>query len=120
MVLKEAFGGGRGATSIGIARVGLSELYTEGASQFIEARGGVVRTSATVERLVIENQRAVAVEFKGGERLEADAIISAVPHAAFLKMLPDEWRAGEFAALERLRRLATIGALYPLGERIGA
>ncbi|HJQ26703.1 MAG TPA: hydroxysqualene dehydroxylase HpnE [Blastocatellia bacterium] len=103
VVLKEAFGGGRAATSIGIARVGLSELYTEGATRFIEAHGGHVRTAATVERLVIENKRVVAVELKGGERFEADALISAVPHAAFLRMLPDEWRAGEFATLARLR-----------------
>ena len=103
VVLKEAFGGGRKATSIGIARVGLSELYTEGASRFIEARGGTIKTNATVERLVIEGRRIVAVELKSGERLEADAVISAVPHAAFLKMLPEELRAGEFAAVERLR-----------------
>jgi len=103
VVLKEAFGGGRKATSIGIARVGLSELYTEGATRFIEARGGTIKTNATVERLVIEGRRAVAVELKSGERLAADAVISAVPHAAFLKMLPEELRAGEFAAIERLR-----------------
>jgi hydroxysqualene dehydroxylase len=103
VVLREAFGGGRRATSIGVARVGLSELYTEGASRFIEARGGSVRTNATVERLVIEGQRIVAVELKNGERRTADAVISAVPHAAFLKILPAELRSGEFAAVERLR-----------------
>lgn len=102
VVLKEAFGAGRRATSIGIARVGLSELYTEGAKAFIESRGGEVRTSATVERLLIDGKRIVAVELKDGERLEADAVISAVPHPALLKMLPDELRAGEFAALEKL------------------
>jgi squalene-associated FAD-dependent desaturase len=102
VVLKEAFGGGRQATSIGISRVGLSELYTEGATAFIESRGGEVRTSATVERLVIEEGRVVAVEMKSGERIEARAVISAVPHSAFIKLLPDEWR-GEFAAVARLR-----------------
>jgi hydroxysqualene dehydroxylase len=103
VVLKEAFGAGRRATSIGIARVGLSQLYTEGAKAFIESRGGEVRTSATVEQLVIDGKRIVAVELKDGERLAADAVISAVPHPALLKMLPDELRAGEFAALEKLR-----------------
>jgi hydroxysqualene dehydroxylase len=102
VVLKRVFGAGRRASSIGIARVGLSELYTDGAATYIEARGGKVRTSATVERLVIEGKRVVAVELKDGERIEADAVISAVPHTAFLKMLPDEWR-GEFAAIAGLR-----------------
>lgn len=103
VVLKLAFGAGREATRIGIARVGLSQLYTEGATRFIESRGGAVRTSATVERLVIEGQRIVAVELKDGERVEADAVISAVPHTALLKMLPDALRAGEFAGIEGLR-----------------
>src|SRR5205085_8430666 len=88
VVLKEAFGGGRRATSIGIARVGLSELYTEGATRFIESRGGSVRTNATVERLVVEDKRVAAVEMKGGGRLEAGAVISALPHAARLKVAP--------------------------------
>jgi hydroxysqualene dehydroxylase len=103
VVLKEAFGGGRRATSIGISRVGLSHLYTEGAAAFVQSRGGEVRTGATVERLVIEGKRAVAVELKDGGRVEADAVISAVPHAALSKMLPGELRGGEFAALEKLR-----------------
>src|SRR5215216_6055742 len=50
VVLREAFGGGRKDSSIGIARVGLSELYTEGASDFIRSRGGEVRTNAPVSR----------------------------------------------------------------------
>jgi squalene-associated FAD-dependent desaturase len=108
VVLRAAFGAGRRATSIGIARVGLSELYTEGATRFIESRGGEVRTSATVERLVIEDRRIVAVELKDGERLEADAVISAVPHTALLKILPDELRAREFAAIDRLRAAPII------------
>jgi hydroxysqualene dehydroxylase len=103
VVLNLGFGADRKAMSMGIARVGLSELYTEGATQFIESHGGAVRTSATVERLVVECGRIVTVDLKGGERLEADAVISAVPPAALLKMLPDELRSGEFAAIEKLR-----------------
>jgi len=103
VVLKEAFGAGRRATSIGIARVGLSQLYTEGAKEFIEARGGSVRTNAPVEQLQIEGKHLIAVELKDGERIEADAVISAVPHTALLKMLPQELRSGEFATIDKLR-----------------
>ena len=102
VVLKEAFGGGSRGTSIGIARVGLSELYTEGASDFIRSRGGEVRTDAQVHRLVIEDGSVMAVELIGGERLEADSFISAVPPAALLQMLPEDLRGKEFSKLESL------------------
>lgn len=102
VVLKEAFGRDRKSTSIGIARVGLSDLYTVGASRFIEAHGGKVQTGAQVNRLVIEQGKVAAVELKDGERITADYVISAVPHSAFLQMLPDELRDNEFRSLAAL------------------
>jgi hydroxysqualene dehydroxylase len=102
VVLREAFGGGGKSTSIGIARVGLSELYTEGASDFIRSHGGEVRTNAQVQRIVIEGSSAKAIELKGGERVGADYFLSAVPSSAFLRLLPVELRAGEFASLASL------------------
>jgi hydroxysqualene dehydroxylase len=102
VVLKEAFGKGIKNAAIGISRVGLSDLYTEGAQEFIEARGGEVRTGAQVARLIVERGRAAAVELKDGERIEADYFISAVPHSAFLQMISDELRTGEFMQLASL------------------
>jgi squalene-associated FAD-dependent desaturase len=99
VVLKEAFGSSRKSASIGIARVGLSDLYTTGASAFITARGGEVRTGAQVNRLVIEQGKVAAVELKDGERITADYFISAVTHSAFLQMIPEE---DEFRALAGL------------------
>ncbi len=89
-VLEEAFGGGRSSTSIGIARVGLSDLYTSGAREFIESRGGQVKTGTEVARLVVEQDSVVAAELKSGESLGADCFISAVPPNAFLQMLDEE------------------------------
>ena len=40
VVLKEAFGGDSNSANIGISRVGLSDLYTDGASDFIKSTGG--------------------------------------------------------------------------------
>jgi squalene-associated FAD-dependent desaturase len=102
VVLREAFGGGRKSTSIGIARVGLSDLYTEGARAFIEAHGGEVRVGAPVNQIIIEQGKTVAVELKGGERIAADAIISAVPPQALRPMLPREIGETEFANLTQL------------------
>lgn len=101
-VLEEAFGGDRTDTKIGISGVGLSDLYTEGARNYIEARGGQVRTGEPVRRLVKDNKRVIAAALKDGETVEADAFISAVPPAAFLEMLPEELRAGEFAPVASL------------------
>ncbi len=102
VVLKEAFGRDRKSTSIGLARVGLSDLYTTGASAFIEARNGEVRTNAQVNRFVIEGDKVAAVELKDGETVTADYFISAVTHSAFLQMIPDELRENEFRALTSL------------------
>ncbi|HXG90923.1 MAG TPA: hydroxysqualene dehydroxylase HpnE [Blastocatellia bacterium] len=102
VVLKEAFGADRKSSSIGIARVGLSDLYTTGASAFIEAHGGKVRTAAAVRELIFNGGSIVAAELKGGERIEADYFISAAPPNALLQMLPRELRAKEFAQLARL------------------
>ncbi len=101
-VVQAAFGGSRADSRLGIARVGLSDLYTDAARRFIEARGGHVRTATQAEALVIESGKVVAVEVKGGEHLTADAFILAVPHTALLALLPDRQRRGEFAALSQL------------------
>ena len=56
---------------------------------------------AEVRRLVVERDTVVAIELGSGERIEAAYFISAVPHRAFLEMIPDELRS-EFAPLTNL------------------
>lgn len=102
VVLQEAFGGDSKSANIGISRVGLSDLYTDGASDLIKLRGGDVQTGAQVQRLIVERGRVVAVELKDGERVGADCFISAVPPGALFEILPDELRSKEFASLEKL------------------
>ena len=102
VVLQEAFGGDSKSARIGISRVGLSDLYTDGASDFIKARGGDVQTGSQVRRLIIERGVVVAVELKDGQRVEGDYFISAVPPEALFAILPDELRNKEFAQLEAL------------------
>ena len=102
VVLQEAFGGDSKSARIGISRVGLSDLYTDGACDFIKSRGGDVQTGSQVRRLLIERGVIVAVELKDGRRVEGDYFISAVPPEALLAVLPDELRNKEFARLEAL------------------
>jgi len=102
VVLQEAFGGDSKSANIGISRVGLSDLYTDGANDFIKSRGGDIRVGAQVQRLIVERARVFAVELKDGEPIEADYFISAVPPSALFAILPDELKNKEFSSLESL------------------
>ncbi|HSB11358.1 MAG TPA: hydroxysqualene dehydroxylase HpnE [Blastocatellia bacterium] len=102
VVLQKAFGGKSEDSNIGIARVGLSDLYTDGASDFIKSKGGDVQTGAQVQRLVIEKGIVRAVELKDGSRVEGDCFISAIPPSALAGILPIELKNEEFASLESL------------------
>jgi hydroxysqualene dehydroxylase len=74
---------------LGIARVALSECYTQAASDFITARGGKVDLERNVMSLLISEGRCEGVQ-AGGERIEASAVVSAVPWAQFAALLPRE------------------------------
>lgn len=102
VVLSEAFGTDRNGSNIGIARVGLSDLYTTKATEFIRSRSGETKTGARARRFIIEQGRVVAVELKDGEKIEGDFFISAVPHTSLLELLSEDQKAGEFASLNRL------------------
>jgi squalene-associated FAD-dependent desaturase len=101
-VLSKAFGSGLAGSRIGISSVGLSDLYTEGARRFIEARGGLVRTGAEVRQIVSGGDSISRVDLKTGESITADFYISAVPAAALIPMLPEPLRT-QMAGLSRLQ-----------------
>jgi squalene-associated FAD-dependent desaturase len=102
VVLQEAFSGNSRNANIGISKVGLSDLYTDGATDFIYARGGGVTTGTQAQSLIVERGVVSAVELKNGARIEADFFISAVTPEALLAILPDQLRTDGLAGLERL------------------
>ena len=70
---------------------GTSARIAEGASRVIEAAGGAVRVRAEVERILVEDGRAVGVRLANGETLRAPVVISdAGARATFLKLVPDD------------------------------
>lgn len=103
-VLDQAFMHTRQDSTMVISKVGLSELYTDGARQFIEQRGGEIRLNAEVANIEFDGRRAVAVEFRNGERIEAGAIISAVPFFALPRMIQPEI----FTAIPSLKPIANF------------
>src|SRR5262249_19640731 len=104
-VLDQAFLHTKLDSAMVISRVGLSDLYTRDAQMYIEDRGGEVRVNAEVAEIVFEGDRARGVMLRGGEALEAEAIISAVPYFALQRMItPDVARTRQcFQQLGRFK-----------------
>jgi hydroxysqualene dehydroxylase len=88
-VLQEAFGGTKRDSCMAISRVGLSELYTAQAEEFIKARGGIVQLRMPVAKFLIEGSKCLGVQLINGKIEEADQYISAVPHFAIRPLLPE-------------------------------
>jgi zeta-carotene desaturase len=121
-VLDQAFMHSRRDSTMVISRVGLSNLYTEDARNFIESRGGSVRSNAEVAQIEFEADRAVGVTLRSGERIEAETVISAAPYFALRRMIPDEVAGsrGEFRNLDRFKSAPIVSINLWYDEPIGA
>jgi squalene-associated FAD-dependent desaturase len=75
---------------LGIARVGLSDCYTQAAVDYITARGGQVDLSRPVRGLLMVGDECRGIEFGSGEKVRAHAVISAIPWFALSDILPRE------------------------------
>ena len=94
-VLARMFGPGTRDASLGFPLCPLDELYAEPARRFIEARGGEVRI-ASMARVHLSDGRVGFVECRG-ERLQAGAIVAAVPWYEY----PDLF-SGDLSAVREL------------------
>ena len=83
-------------SGLALPRRGLADLL-EGFERYIEDRGGSVQYRSTVLGTRIESGRVVGVSLLGGERLDADLVILAVPHERVGWMVRREY-AGSLAA----------------------
>ncbi|MGH9868741.1 MAG: hydroxysqualene dehydroxylase HpnE [Candidatus Polarisedimenticolia bacterium] len=78
-VLREGFLARASDSGLGVATVGLSELYAEPARRWLEARGARVTTGAPVAQLRVEGDGVRAAVLRDGTELPADAFVCAVP-----------------------------------------
>jgi 15-cis-phytoene desaturase len=86
----------------GFGAVGLGELYTSQAVKAIEARGGRVRCGTPVVAICAD-ARVHSVILAGGEIVEADHVVSALPPQPLAALLPASWRArAPFDALDQV------------------
>jgi phytoene dehydrogenase-like protein len=70
---------------------------------YLEELGGVVRTRATVTRIVTERGRVAGVELAGGERIGSARVIANVMPRALLRLAGDALDGRYAAALARFR-----------------
>ena len=121
-VLDQAFMHSRRDSTMVISRVGLSDLYTEDARAFIESRGGSVRLNSEVAQIEFEDDRAIGVTLRSGERIEAEVIISAAPYFTLRRMISDEVAESrdELRNLERLKSAPIVSINLWYDEPIGA
>jgi len=75
---------------IGIARVGLSEVYVDAATAYIRARGGRVECSRSVASLLVSEGQCRGVRLSSGEGIEAERVLSAVPSFQLASLLPGQ------------------------------
>jgi hydroxysqualene dehydroxylase len=104
-ILAEMFGSDPRAAAIALPTRPLHLMYAEPAREYIEGRGGVVRTGAPA-RVTTDGGDAVTGVDAGGERWSADRVISAVPWFAFAELFDGE-PAPLGHAIDRARRMAS-------------
>jgi squalene-associated FAD-dependent desaturase len=63
---------------MGFFTISISDVFGA-ASRYIEERGGTVRKSSPVKRLLIESGRVRGVELETGETIDCDAAVCAIP-----------------------------------------
>ena len=84
---------------LGSSSIGLSDLYAEPARRVIEEQGGEVLLNCFAAGLEMEGSQVTGVGLADGKSLRSDAVISALPPAALLKIIP-----GGSTAADSLRR----------------
>lgn len=69
----------RTPVSIGYPTVDLDTLFVRGAEKVFADRGVEVRTGTVATRIEVESGRVTGVRLRGGDLLEADGVVCAVP-----------------------------------------
>ncbi len=88
-VLRRSLFGGRSASAIYTARVGLSEVLLPEAERFLRATGGAVRLGEGARALAFDGDRLVRVTTSSGREIEPEAVVSSLPAGALAALLPE-------------------------------
>jgi hydroxysqualene dehydroxylase len=108
-VLARMFGADPRDSALGLPACPLDELYAEPARTFVEDRGGRVRIGSPA-RVSLNAGRVDHVDVRG-ERLQAGAVVCAVPWYALVDLF-----SGDTAAVETLRTAAAATRPSPIAS----
>ena len=88
----------RESGSMGYSKVGLSELVSDGAIDYLSARGGEVVLGAGVQELAIDDGRVCGVRTSRGS-IEGDWYVLALPSHDLASVLPPDLNSNGFFSL---------------------
>jgi phytoene desaturase len=89
--------------------MGGTGALVDGLVKLIEGQGGKFRYRADVDQILIENGVAKGVELAGGERIEAEIVVSNADAAhTYRRLVPPRWRGA-------LRDMRLASASYSMG-----
>ncbi|MCC7460485.1 MAG: FAD-dependent oxidoreductase [Proteobacteria bacterium] len=86
VVLQRGFLDSRESSRVGLANVGLSDMYANPAKVYIEAHRGEVRTREGVEEVLISQDQVVGVRLHSGEVVAGSRVVVTVPPSALQKI----------------------------------
>ncbi len=98
MVFQEALLKTPADAAIGFPKVGLSTLNGEHARRFLQGRSANVVMGRSVTAIKMDDGLVRGVEISGGETLQADAYLSALPFKVLSSILPDDVSGSPFFA----------------------
>ena len=116
-VLRLALFQSAGDSCLGIARVGLSDCYTQAAADYIVAHGGTVELGKNITGLTISSGACTGV-VAGAEKIESATVICAVPWTQFVELVPGDlfsWQS--LSTVRGLLLTAGGGFLVGFGTR---
>jgi squalene-associated FAD-dependent desaturase len=108
-VLAQMFGGGPKDASLALPTWPLDQVYAEPARRFIEAHGGEVRIGCTARVHLADG--AVSHVDARGERLDASAVVAAVPWYALVDLF-----AGDVGPIDAVRKAAADTKPSPIAS----
>ncbi|MCM2304602.1 MAG: hydroxysqualene dehydroxylase HpnE [Elusimicrobia bacterium] len=113
--LRQMFFTGRESSRFALARTGLSELYTDAARDYVEARGGRVISNARAASLIEAGGRVRGIVTDMDSRFEAGHVVSTLPPWDLKKLgLPAALRG----RWEELKPAPIVGATLKLDRPV--
>ena len=103
-VLEQGFLSSRANSMLGVATVGLSDLYVEPARAWLSSRGAEIRTGVTVKGIRGEGDRVSGLELGEGELATADAYVLALSPRGMATLAKQPPLAGDpfFSGVEKI------------------